>query len=66
MRPWLWRSALRFVPPRWWTRPPYLPVPPKEYREFRLETMYGDKKHPLVAKDTVQFLTWCRRMKGIR
>lgn len=61
VRPRLWASALRFVPSRWWASPPFLPIPPKAYREFRMETMYGDKHHPLVAKDVVVFLDWCRR-----
>ncbi len=61
VRPWLWRSALRFVPSRWWTFRPYLPIPSKAYRQFRLQTMYGDPEHPWVTADVVRFLTWCRR-----
>lgn len=62
IRPRLWRSALRLVPPGWWRRWPPLPLPPSSYLRFRLETMYGDKPC-FVATDVVEYLEWCRRMQ---
>ena len=41
----LWATALRqgvrMCPPGWWRRPPFLPLPDREYLRFRLETQYG-------------------------
>lgn len=62
IRPWLWRSVLRFVPPGWWHRWPPSPIPPKEYLHFRLETAYGDTEARPSAEEVVRYLTWCRRM----
>ena len=28
-------------PPRWWARPPFLPLPDPDYLRFRFETQYG-------------------------
>ena len=63
VRPRLWlvaiRQAARIARPRWWTRPPFLPVPDAGYLRFRLETAYGDAVAPRPA-DLVSYLEWCR------
>lgn len=51
VRPWLWRTALRFV--AW---PPWRSVP---YWRFRYKTAYGDSKGN--PADVVAFLQWARR-----
>jgi hypothetical protein len=60
--PSLWSTALRqarrVVPTGWWRRPPFLPVPDREYVRFRLETQYGDG--PPAPADVVTYLRWCR------
>jgi len=65
MRPGLWLTALRqawrLVPRRWWARPPFLPLPDREYLRFRLETQYGDPEHRPEPDDLVTYLEWCRR-----
>jgi len=62
--PRLWPVAIRqwrrTTPPGWWRRRPYLPVPPKEYVQFRLLTQYGDSDRRAVAADVVNYLAWCR------
>jgi len=62
-RPWLWwtavRQMFRMTRRRWWTRPPYLPVPDRRYMRFRLETAYGTDG-PGRAADVVRYLEWCR------
>jgi hypothetical protein len=62
--PTLWPVALRqwrrTVPDGWWRRRPFLPVPAKEYVEFRLLTQYGDSKASASAADVVNYLAWCR------
>ena len=63
-RPRLWSTALvqgaRFVPDRWWRRPPFMPLPPVELARFRSETMYGDPGVPPSPADIVVWLEWCR------
>ena len=64
-RPDLWpaaaRQAWRLVPRRWWSTPPFLPVPDRSWVRFRLEAQYGgDGRGPVVARDLVAFLEWCR------
>lgn len=55
------RAALRFVPTRWWTRPPYLPVPSWDYVSFRLHTTYGRVRVP-PRRDLVRFLRWAAKI----
>jgi hypothetical protein len=61
VRPRLWWTAVRqwfrFVPRGWWRRPPHLPVPPRRYLEFRLETAFGPDEHA-SAVDIVDYLDW--------
>lgn len=65
-RPTLWPTALRqwrrLVPPAWWRRRPFLPVPAPEYVRFRLLTQYGDDEHALEPADVVNYLLWCRSL----
>ncbi len=62
-RPSLWPTALRQLArssrPRWWRRPPFLPVPDRAYVRFRLETQYGTHGAP-APRDLVTYLEWCR------
>jgi hypothetical protein len=61
-RPRLWptavRQAGRLARPGWWRRPPFLPVPDRDYLRFRLETQYGDAEPD--PHDLVTYLEWCR------
>jgi hypothetical protein len=63
VRPDLWPSALRtagrLARPRWWRRPPFLPLPDRAYLAFRLETQYGTGGAP-EPRDLVTYLSWCR------
>lgn len=65
IRPWLWSSVLRFVPPGWWRRWPPSPMPPKEYIHFRLETAYGDVNARPSAGEAVAYFSWCRQMHNM-
>jgi hypothetical protein len=62
-RPALWWTAMRQIfrmsRDRWWARPPFLPVPDRNYVRFRLETAYGTEERG-VAGDVVRYLDWCR------
>jgi hypothetical protein len=65
--PSLWPTALvqagRMSRPGWWRRPPFVPVPDREYLRFRLETQYGRDGIRSAAADPddlVTYLRWCR------
>ena len=42
MVPWLVRAAWAFRARDWYRRPPFLPLPPRSYLRWRLDTAYGD------------------------
>ena len=67
-RPRLWATAVRQVfvlaASGWWRRWPFLPLPDRDYLEFRLVTEYGDGEHPMVARDVVDYLAWCRSYRA--
>lgn len=51
----------RLVPPRWWARRPFLPVPHRDYVRFRLLTAVGsDGRATATPADLIQWLEWCR------
>lgn len=65
-RPGLWPTAIRagrtLVPPSWWRRRPFLPLPDRRWLHFRLETAYGgDGDQPLDPDDVVTWLSWQQR-----
>ncbi len=55
------RVGLKFRARNWMRRPPFLPLPPMEYIEWRLHTAYGDA---LPEPDEVmRYLRWVDRMR---
>lgn len=68
-RPSLWGVAaaqvFRLARRGWWRRPPFLPVPDREYLRFRLETQYGSDREPTPG-DVVTYLHWCRTFRAGR
>jgi len=65
LRPRLWPVAVgqtrRIASPGWWRRPPFLPLPARDYLHFRLRTQYGAAGEP-EPRDVVTYLEWCRQM----
>lgn len=63
-RPALWPTALgqarRLAPAGWWRRPPFLPLPPAGYLDFRRVTQYGTTDGPTDPADVVNYLAWCK------
>lgn len=60
------RAAWRFRARGWWRRPPFLPLPPREYVEWRMHTAYGDRgREPSVA-ELFRYLRWANRLYGSR
>ena len=70
-RPDLWVTALRegvaLAPQRWWTRPPFLPLPDRALLAFRMQTQHGgDGAAGATADDVITWLAWCKRMRALR
>ncbi len=64
-RPDLWPTATRSVaglaPRGWWRRPPFLPLPDRNWMHLRLVTAYGgDGRGPVEADDVITWLEWRR------
>jgi hypothetical protein len=57
--PAVWRTVRAMAPQRWWRRPPFLPVPPRRYLEFRLLTHYGSTNVAPSGADVMSYISWC-------
>lgn len=70
LRPRLLGSALRavwrFRARRWWSRPPFLPVPPQAYIQWRMHTAYGDTGRAPTPGELGRYLGWANRMTRTR
>lgn len=51
-------AAWRFRRRRWYARPPFLPLPPREYLDWRIETAYGADSVELPAEPLRRYLEW--------
>ena len=49
----------------WYARAPFLPLPPRSYIEWRMETAYGDTPGTLTAGETERYLEWSTRMRRL-
>lgn len=47
----------------WLRRPPFLPLPPRSYLAWRLDTAYGDPRATPPADEVARYLRWARRMR---
>ena len=56
----LLRLAWSFRSRDWWRRPPFLPLPPRDYMRWRMFTAYGDEDAIPPADDVVNFARWRR------
>ena len=63
-RPDLWPTAVAtmaaLAPPRWWARPPFLPIPDAELVDWRMTTAYGTADTALDETDLLAYLEWRR------
>ncbi len=50
---------------RWFTSPPFLPLPPREYIRWRMETAYGDPDAVPPADDVIRFARWRRKLLAL-
>ncbi|MGH7606795.1 MAG: hypothetical protein ACREME_05605 [Gemmatimonadales bacterium] len=61
----LLRLAWSFRARAWWRRPPFLPLPPREYVRWRIFTAYGDERVVPPVDDIVNFARWRRETMGL-
>ena len=61
----LLRTAWAFRRRRWWARPPFLPLPDREYLRWRMYTAYADEAAVPPVDDVVRFARWRRETMGL-
>ena len=61
----LLRTAWAFRRRRWWSQPPFLPVPDRTYLRWRMYTAYADENAVPPADDVVRFARWRRETMGL-
>ena len=61
LAPLLLRSAWRFRRRGWYRHAPFLPLPPREYLEWRTETAYGDDPSSATPAELERYLRWALR-----
>ncbi|HJS44326.1 MAG TPA: hypothetical protein VJ755_12695 [Gemmatimonadales bacterium] len=61
----LLRLTWSFRSRNWWRRPPFLPLPPREYIRWRMFTAYGDPDAVPPVADVVNFARWRRETMGL-
>ena len=59
----LCRVAWRFRARRWFLRPPFLPLPSREYVRWRMYTAYGDEHATPPVDDLIRYARWTGRQK---
>ena len=64
MIPYLLRAAWAFRARDWYRRPPFLPLPPRSYLRWRLDTAYGDPDANPPAEELHRYLVWSARMRA--
>ena len=61
----LLRTAWAFRRRRWWARPPFLPLPDRDYLRWRMLTAYADEAAVPPPEDVVRFARWRRETMGL-
>lgn len=56
-------AAWAFRARGWYRRPPFLPLPPREYVRWRMETAYGDPAAVPSADELERYLRWASAMR---
>lgn len=61
--PELLAAAWAFRARGWYRTFPFLPLPPRSYLEWRMETAYGDPRAVPPPDELARYLRWARRMR---
>jgi hypothetical protein len=59
------RTAWAFRRRGWWSRPPFLPLPDREYLRWRMYTAYADEAAVPPTDDVIRFARWRRETMGL-
>jgi hypothetical protein len=59
----LLRAAWAFRARGWYRRFPFVPLPPRSYLRWRLETAYGDPDHRPTDGELLRYLAWTTTMR---
>ena len=51
----------RFRRNRWWARPPFVPLPARDYVRWRMYTVYGDHDAVPPLEDLIRYARWAAR-----
>jgi hypothetical protein len=62
--PHLVRAAWAFRARGWYRRPPFLPLPPRSYMRWRMETAYGNPDAVPPIDELERYLVWTGRMRA--
>lgn len=66
-RPDLWRTAVRVsrehAPDRWWAEKPHLPIPDRDWLEFRFETAFAVAENRPDPEQVIEYLEWAKSWK---
>ena len=54
----LLRVAWRFRARGWYRRPPFLPLPSRDYVRWRMYTVYGDYDAVPPVEDVIRYARW--------
>lgn len=60
----LLKLAWAFRSRSWYRTPPFLPLPDREYMQWRMYTAYGDENAVPPTEDVVRFARWRRQVMG--
>ncbi len=56
-------AAWAFRARGWYRRPPFLPIPPRSYLRWRMDTAYGDPDAAPPPDELERYLLWTSRMR---
>jgi hypothetical protein len=61
----LLKTAWAFRRRGWWARPPFVPLPDRDYLRWRMYTAYADEAAVPPADDVIRFARWRRETMGL-
>ena len=59
------RTGWRFRARRWYARPPFLPLPPSDYMDWRMHTAYGEDGGAPTRTELKRYLRWAGEMATV-
>ena len=62
--PYLLRAGWAFRARAWYRHPPFLPIPPRSYMAWRMETAFGDPDALPTPEELERYLVWTARMRA--